>query len=225
MKATNVFDIDKEFMRKQRIIIGLEPCQYVDAFKVLRTRVLHKMRESGWNALAVTSVNSKAGATLSAINLAISLALEIDQAVLLVDANLRNPGVHAYFGIDPMYGLADFLLDDASLNNIIPRPQGLDRLMLIPGSRPLSQSAELLSSPQMNVLVKSLKNHDVSRLIVYDLPHVQTADALALLPLVDAALLVVEAGVTTQAELTQAMEHLNGIHLIGTLLNKSEVSN
>jgi protein-tyrosine kinase len=213
------FDVNREFLRRQRIIAGLEPCAYVDAYKVLRTRILQKMRERGWNTLAVTSPNAKAGTTVTAINLAISLALEVNQTVLLVDANLRNPSIHRSFGITPKEGLTDHLLDNVPINNLILHPHGIDQFMLLPGSRPLINSAEMLSSPQMALLAGSLKHHDAQRFIVYDLPHLKTADALAFIPLVDAVLLVIEAGTTTEVELQQAIEHLQGTPIIGTLLN------
>jgi protein-tyrosine kinase len=219
---SHLFDINRDFLHSHRIIAGLDSCEYVDAFKVLRTRVLQKMRERGWNTLAVVSANDKAGTTVSAINLAISLALEVNQTVVLVDANLRNPGVHRYLGIVPKHGLADHLLDNVPIKNLVVHPRGIGQFMIIPGSRPLVNSAEMLSSPQMASLAESLKKHDTARLIIYDLPHLKTADALAFIPLVDAVLLVIEAGVTTQADLRQAIEHLRGFQIIGTLLNKSE---
>jgi protein-tyrosine kinase len=213
------FDVNREFLRRQRIIAGLEPCAYVDAYKVLRTRILQKMRERGWNTLAVTSPNARAGTTVCAINLAISLALEVNQTVLLVDANLRNPSIHRSFGITPKQGLTDHLLDNVPINHLILHPHGIGQFMMLPGSRPLINSAEMLSSPQMALLAGALKHHDASRLVVYDLPPLTTADALAFIPLVDAVLLVIEAGSTTEDELQQAIEHLQDTPIIGTLLN------
>lgn len=220
---TQLLEIDHGLLRKHRIILGLGPCQYVDAYKVLRTRVLQKMRERGWNTLAVTSPNPHSGKTVAAINLSISLALEINQTVLLVDANLRNPCIHHYFGFTPKYGIADCLLDNIQAKQVIQHPRGIGQLTILPGNRPMINSAEMLSSPQMALLAESLKQGDASRFIVYDLPHLQTSDALAFVPLVDAVLLVIESGATTRSELAQAVDHLQGVPVIGTLLNKSEL--
>lgn len=216
-----VFEPDRELLRRQRIILGYEPCQYVDAYRVLRTRVLQKMRERGWTSLAVTSPGAKAGKTVAAVNLAISLAWEVNQSALLVDANLRGPGVHRCLGFEPKLGLSDHLLDGAAVEGMLWRLRGADRLAVLPGSRPMPNSSEMMSSPQMARLVESLKQGDASRLVVYDLPHLQTADALAFAPLVDAVLLVVESEGTGQAELAEAVEHLQGIPVVGTVLNKS----
>jgi protein-tyrosine kinase len=216
---SHIIDVNRDYLRRQRIIAGLETCAYVDAYKVLRTRILQKMRERGWNTLAVTSPNARAGTTVCAINLAISLALEVNQTVLLVDANLRNPSIHRSFGITPKQGLTDHLLDNVPINHLILHPHGIGQFMMLPGSRPLINSAEMLSSPQMALLAGALKHHDASRLVVYDLPPLTTADALAFIPLVDAVLLVIEAGSTTEDELQQAIEHLQDTPIIGTLLN------
>lgn len=218
------FELKRDLLRANRIIAGFEPCQYVDAYKVLRTRVLQKMREKGWNTLAVTSPSAHAGITVAAINLAISLALEVNQSVLLVDANLRHPDIHRSFGIAPKHGIVDHLLDQFPLDRIMLHPDSIAQLAVLPGNRAMINSAEMMSSPQMAQFVGALKNEDSSRLVVYDLPSLQTADALAFVPLVDAVMLVVEAGATTQADLVQAIDRLQGVPILGTVLNKSEQS-
>ena len=220
---TRVLPVSQETLRQQHVIAGQPPSPYVDAYKVLRTRVLQKMRERNWNALAITSPNAQAGKTLAAINLALSLALEVNQTVLLVDANLRDPAVHRYFGFKPDIGLSDYLLDQIPVQQLLINPQGIERFVILPGSRPLPNSSEMLSSPRMVQLVEELKQRYPSRLVIFDLPHLATSDTLAFAPYVDAVLLVVEEGVTTQDELKQAMEHLQATPLLGTVLNKVEM--
>lgn len=214
--------VDRGYLRRQYLIAGFEPGPYVDAFKVLRTRVLQKMRENAWNTLAVTSPNPGAGKTLVAANLALSLALEVTQTVLLVDANLRRPGVHRLFGLEPALGLGDHLLDGVPVEKLLVHPQGIDRFVLLPGNRPLPGSAELLSAPRMAGLVHELKHRYPDRLVIFDLPHLQTADALALAPLADTLLLVAGAGSTEQRHLADALDHLQGLPLLGTVLNNAE---
>lgn len=217
--------VDPAVLRGNRLIAGLEPCPYVDAFKVLRTRVSRKMREQGWTTLAVTSPDAGAGKTLVAINLALGLALEYTQQALLVDANLRDPGIHRRLGLEPQNGLADHLLDHVPLEQITLRLEGIDRLALLPGGRPLVDSAELLSSPGTADMVQELKRRHPDHLMVFDLPHLGTSDTLAFAPLVDAVLLVVGAGKTRRGELAQAVEHLRGIPILGTVLNDAETFN
>ncbi len=219
---TRSVPISQDHLRRHRVISGYEPGSFTDAYKVLRTRVLQKLREQGWNALAITSPGPAAGKTLTAINLAISLALEVDQTVLLVDANLRNPSVHKYFGVEPQFGLSDYLLDSVPIEKILINPKGIGRFVVLPGKRPLADSAELLSSSKMAELVDELKSRYPSRIVVFDLPHLSTSDALGFAPYADAALLIVEEGRTTREDLAAAIENLHPSPILGTVLNKAE---
>lgn len=220
--TTRSIEVNREVLRRHRLIAGETPGPYVDAYKVLRTKVLQILREHGWNVLAVTSPNPQVGKTVAAINLALSLALDISQTVLLVDANLRHPSIHTAFGLTPREGLADYLLDDVPIERLLINPKGIGRFVILPGSRPLPNSAELLASPKMERLVDELKHRYPARIVVFDLPHLTTADTLAFAPYVDAALLVLEAGRTTQTQLVEALAHLNTTPLLGTVLNKAE---
>jgi Mrp family chromosome partitioning ATPase len=214
--------ISRERLRHRNVIAGFDPCPFVDAYKVLRTKVLLQMREHDWNVLAVTGAGPETGTTLTAVNLAISLAWEINQTVLLVDANLRSPGVSQLLGVEAQYGLADYLLENTPVDRLLVHPKGIDRFVILPGGRPLPHSSEMLSSPRMADLVADLKHRYPSRLVLFDLPHIATSDTLAFAPYVDAALLVLEAGRTTEEQLQQAISHLGDTPLLGTVLNKVE---
>ncbi len=218
---TRTVTISAERLREHRIVGGFEPGAYKDAYKILCTQILQRLRENGWNALAVTSPRGREGKTLTAINFAISLAQEVDQTVLLVDADLRSPRIHDYFGFPVASGLSDFLTANASLEDILVHP-GIDRLVILPGGRPLLNSSELLGSQKMLGLVQELKSRYPSRIVVFDLPPVlSAADSLAFSPYVDAAILVVEEGATDRDDVQRAAEMLSSTRLIGTVLNKS----
>lgn len=218
---TRTIKVSNDFLREQRIVSGFEPGLVTDAYKILRTQVLQKMRENSWNALAVTSPGEDEGKTLTAINLALSLAMEVDQTVLLVDADLRHPTVHQHFGLRVGPGLSDYLTSDTPLEEILVHP-GIGRFVLLPGGKPLQNSAEMLRSPKMIELVQELKNRYPSRIVLFDLPPVlSAADALAFSPYVDAALLVVEEAKTENEDIVHAARLLDSTHLIGTVLNKS----
>jgi len=219
---TRTVTLSRELLRRRRVIAGYDPCAFVDAYKILRTRVLHKMREQGWNTLAVTSPGAGCGKSLTAINLALSIALEAHQTVLLVDANLRDPAVHRYLGIEPAMGLSDYLMDNVPIPKILMNPKGIGRFVVLPGKRPIFNSSELIASPKMARLVEELKNRYPSRFVMFDLPHLATADALSFTPYVDAVVLVVEEGKTTQDELSRAIEALQNTPLVGLVLNKAE---
>lgn len=219
---TRVAKVSPAVMKKNRIVATAQESAFADAYKILRTQVLQRLKENDWNVLAVTSPGEDEGKTLTAINLAVSLALEVSHTVLLVDANLRHPSIHERLGLAPGKGLSDYLLDDADLAELLLHPEGLDHVVLLPAGRPVHNSAELLNSPKMVQLVDELKHRYPERIVIFDLPPVlSAADALAFAPYVDAALLVVEEG-RTQAEAAQrAVELLECTNVLGTVLNKA----
>jgi capsular exopolysaccharide synthesis family protein len=172
--------------------------------------------------LAVTSPGTGEGKSLTALNLAISIAMEIGHTVLLVDANLRHPSVHTQLGLSGEPGLSDYLLDNLPLNELFVHPKGVDHLTLLPGGRPLQNSAEMLNSPKMSRLVDELKSRYAGRIVIFDLPPVLTAaDAMAFAPYVDATLLVVEEGKSQRKEIEHALELLSSTNVLGTVLNKA----
>lgn len=219
---TRTVTVPDDTLRDNRIITGLNPGAFTDAYKLLRTQILQRLNENNWNVLAITSPGNGEGKTLTAINLAISLAMEIDYTVLLVDANLNHPWMLELFGIPQGKGLSDYLLDDVPLAELLIQPSRIEHLALLPAGRPLENSAEMLNSPKMANLVSDMKARYARRIIIFDLPPVLTsADALSFSPLVDAALLVVEDGKTQKQELERAIELLSGTNLLGTVLNKA----
>lgn len=219
---TRTVHVSPKVLHENRIVSALSSGPFTDAFKILRTRVLSELRANNWNALAVTSPGENEGKTLTAINLAISIAMEVGQTVLLVDANLRHPSVHEYFGLKPDFGLSDYLLGEEEIEDLLIHP-GIGRFVILPGGQALQNSSEMLSSPKMTELVRELKSRYPARTILFDLPPVlSAADALAFAPHVDATLLVVEECKTESDDLERAVEVLKGAsNLLGVVLNKS----
>jgi protein-tyrosine kinase len=209
-------------LSENRLIAGNRSDPRATSFRMLRTQVLHTMRENDWTSLAITGPTSGIGKSLVATNLAISISREVNQTVLLVDVDLRRPTIHKYFGFEPDYGLLDYLKGEADLKDLFVNPV-FKRLVLLPGRGTSSESSELLSSPRMGNLVKDLKTKYQSRIIIFDLPPLLNIDdAMVFLPNVDATLLVVENGRNTQSEVQNSMRLLEGTNLIGTVLNKAD---
>ena len=219
---TRSLDIPLSVLRQRRVMAAYDRGPFVDAFKILRTQVMQRLRENNWNVVGVTSPGHGEGKTLTAVNLAVSLAMETAQTVLLVDANLRHPSVHEVFGLDDCPGLADYLLDNQPLEDLLVHP-GIGRFVLLPGGRAVSNSTEILTSPKMLALVEELKHRYPSRIVIFDLPPLlHTADVLAFSPYTDALLLVVEEGNTTAEEVQRALSLVkNSRPVLGTVLNKA----
>jgi capsular exopolysaccharide synthesis family protein len=213
--------IPDEVLQLHRIQTGRESNQVSDAYKILRTQVIHRLRENNWNVLGVTSPKDGEGKTLTSINLAIALAAEPTQTVLLVDADLRAPHLHEELGLESNGGLTEFLLDGRSIEDMLIFPD-LGRLILLLGGRGTDHSADVLTSPRMSALGEELKHRYASRIVIFDLPPVlDQADVLAFTPQLDALLFVVEDGKTTESEFQQAMQTLKGsVPILGTVLNK-----
>jgi capsular exopolysaccharide synthesis family protein len=220
---TKVSPVSRDVLAGNRVVTALEPGAVSDAYKILAIQVVQRLRERGRNSVAVVSPREGEGKTLTAVNLAISLAAEVDHTVLLVDADLRSPAVHRCFGFVPEFGLSDHLLSNVPVERILVNP-GIKSLVVLLGGRPIANSAEMLGSLKMQRLVQDLKARYASRLIVFDLPPVlAAADMLAFAPFVDAAVMVVEESGTSRDDILRAAHMLSSVELIGTVLNKSTV--
>ena len=219
---TRSLDIPLSVLRACRVMAAYDRGPFVDAFKILRTQVMQRLRENNWNVLGITSPGHGEGKTLTAVNLAVSLAMETSQTVLLVDADLRSPTVHEVFGFDECPGLADYLLDNQPIEDLLVHP-GIGRFVLLPGGRAISNSTEILTSPKMLALVEELKHRYPARIVIFDLPPLlHTADVLAFSPYTDALLFVVEEGKTTAEQLQRALSLVkNSRPVLGTVLNKA----
>jgi hypothetical protein len=177
------------------------------------------MLRGGYRTLAVTSPTPGAGTSTVAANVAVALSREFDFTTILVDANLRHPSLRRMLDLPPGLGLADYLVGTASPEDVLVQ---MDRLLILPGGEPLHSGAELLRSAMMVELVRGLRDAPRDRLVVFDLPAVLDGpDMLAFSPHVDAVLLVIEEGVTTQEELEQAHEILAEAHVLGIVPCKS----
>jgi protein-tyrosine kinase len=195
------------------------------AYRILRTRVMQRMRSNNWQTLGISAAGEGEGKTLTAINLAMSIAAEIGQEAVLIDLDLRKPSVHKRFGIEPgsFVDLKDYLeghTDDVTDLLVTP---GVDRLGCILNSTPIDRSSDLLASPRGQKLFDDLRAKlQPGTVIVVDLPPLlSTDDALVVASMVDTMLFVVAEGHTKRHDLAEAQQLLQEFNVIGTLLNKS----
>jgi len=217
---TRTVTVDMDLLRRNRLMVPGSDEPPGEAYRLLRTRILHHTAPENRNTLMVTGPRPNEGKTLTTINLAIAIAHKIGQTVLVVDGDLRNPSVQRYLDLPEGPGLADFLTSGYPIAKSLVHPEGLANLVVLPAGRSTTRAVELLSSPRMSELVRELKHFYPDRYVLFDLPPLLYADPLAFAPLVDGIILVVAAGNTPREEITRAQEMLQGFPLLGCVLNK-----
>jgi protein-tyrosine kinase len=192
-----------------------------EEYRKLRARIFKVTEKDFLNTLMVTSSQAGEGKTVTAINLAVAIAHEIDHTVLLIDADLRKPSVHRYLGLNPKYGLGDYLENrrDLALSDIMIKT-GIGKLVVIPAGNPPASPAELISSDRMRLLIKEIKHRYRDRYIIFDSsPLLMTADSLSLCDYMDGIIFVVQAASTPKKAVTQALSTIKGHNILGTVFN------
>ena len=213
--------LDAEVLAANRVVVGSQPAGPATAYKMLRTRMLHRVSSNGWRSVAITSTRSGAGKSLTAVNTAISLAQEHHQQVILVDLDLRRPSVADVLGIQHKFGIVDFLAGAVPLEKIVTKTS-IDRLLIIPNHNAVENSSEMLTSERMTELVHVVSDPRNSTIVLFDLPPMlETDDFLAFSPLADAVMLIVAEGETRQSDLHSAAEAISDLDILGIILNKS----
>jgi exopolysaccharide/PEP-CTERM locus tyrosine autokinase len=190
-----------------------------EQYRKLRARILGSTAKALHNVIMITSSDMGEGKSLSAVNLAASLANEIDYTVLLVDADLRNPSVHKYLGMDNGKGLSEYLQGQVGLSDVLVRT-GIGKLVVLTAGTPPENPSELLSSERMKMLIKELKTRYKDRYIIFDSsPLLVTADPIALGSLMDGILFVIQEGRTSQKAVMQALSLMKGWNILGAVFN------
>ena len=216
--------LDMNTLTNNRCVAIFPYAKETEVYKVLRTQVLRYTKEKGGNTIMITSALPEEGKTLTAINLSFTFAKLFAQTVLLVDGDLRRQDIHKRLGFESDRGLADYLVDDRPVPEIITWP-GIDKLTLISGSRVIHESTELLGSTRMSNLVQDMKTRYPDRYVFFDVPPIlSSADALAFVPLVDYIIMVVRAGTTSTNDVKKALELIPQDKVIGFVLNRYNTS-
>jgi polysaccharide biosynthesis transport protein len=190
-----------------------------EAYRTLRTNIEFASTDAPIRSLLVASPLTGEGRTVIAANLAVVFA-QRGRRVLLVDADLRKPGIHAIFDLPNAHGLTTLLRSDAvDVAAVVHKTKQENLRILTTGPLP-PNPAELLGSPRMRAIVERLEvDNDV---VIFDSPPVQAVvDSAILSSFLDAALLVIDAGHSARVAVRQATAALAqaGGRVLGAVLN------
>jgi Mrp family chromosome partitioning ATPase len=191
-------------------------------FDMLRTQVLQAMDHKNWKILGITSPTPGCGKTVTAINLAFSIARQPDRSALLVDLDLRKPHVAKSLGVNGQSGLCGVLENRVSLSKAIVRARlgGCD-ILVLPTETSTSDSSSWLTSRAMSATLQEIKRDYHFGTVILDLPPMLSSDdVIAILPQVDCLLLVVAVGKSTIAEIEECNRHLYPTEVVRLVLNK-----
>ena len=177
------------------------------------------------NIIMVTSSLPNEGKTFSAINLAMSIAMEQDKTVLLVDADVANPSVAKDLGIENIdSGLVEFLAGDVSALSDVILNSDVPKLKILPAGRTHQHATELLSSERMDDLIDELAKRFPDRIVIFDSPPLLvTTEAAVLAEKMGQIFMVVEAEKTHQQAVKDALQLLDQSKIIGLILNKNRI--
>ena len=202
--------------------------QLADEFRVIKRPLLGNVQGRSAapieraNLLMVTSSLPGEGKTFVSVNLALSIALELDTRVLLVEADPARPATMDRLGLAPARGLLDLLADPGLHMADVMLRTNIDRLSILPIGTANAKAAELLASAAMSNLLDELSGRYDDRVVIFDAPPLlPTPEARALAHHMGQVLLVVEAGRTAQGTVTQALETIEKCPVVMTVLNKT----
>ncbi len=194
------------------------------AFNLLRTRTLKILADNHWRTLAVTSPTPGCGKTMVAVNLAFAMSRSPDCRTVLIDLDLKKPAVADVLGIGTSGSIGRYLEGKEE----DPRESFVeinDNLIVGLNYHRVHHSSELIRGARMKALIDFVQVSFGPDVILFDLPPMHSSDdAIAFLPSVDGALLVVAAGTTTEKEVDECEQQVSQLEkLIGVVLNKAEI--
>ena len=199
-----------------------------EEFRVIKRPLLRNATATGpaalpnSNVIMVTSSLPGEGKTFSAINLAMSMAMELDFSVLLVDADVSRPSVLKQLGLPREPGLMDVLAGEVSdLSEVLLRTN-IEKLAILPAGMPHQRATELLASESMKRLLEQMARRYQDRIIIFDSPPLLvTTEARVLAASMGQVVVVVEAERTTHAAVRSAVATIELCPIKLLMLNKT----
>ncbi|SFP44841.1 exopolysaccharide/PEP-CTERM locus tyrosine autokinase [Nitrosomonas cryotolerans] len=203
--------------------------QIAEQFRIIKRPLLTKaVKQNGnpvknANLIMLTSALAGEGKSFCAVNLAMSIASEMDHRVLLIDADVARPTVPKILGIGAKKGLLDILLNEKLDVADVMLKTNVEKLTIITAGSPHSHATELLASHGMSVLLDELSQRYHDRIVIFDSPPILlTSEARVLTARMGQIVLVVEAEKTTQQAVKEMLRHIGSHDNINLIYNKAK---
>jgi exopolysaccharide/PEP-CTERM locus tyrosine autokinase len=227
--ATRRVELDLARMRELGMVTAAGGrTSLLEEFRIIKRPLLQRAfaeRVAGdnpGNLIMLTSSLPGEGKTYCAINLAMSIAMELDHTVLLVDADVARPSVLRTLGLPPQRGLMDILTDDKLDMADVMLRTNVDTLSILPAGNSTPRATELLASSTMSNLLHEIANRYPDRIVIFDSPPLLlTSEARVLASHMGQIVMVVEAQTTTQHAVKEALNRLEGFKNVNLIYNKT----
>ena len=228
-QSTRTVELDLNRMREMGMVTAAGGrTLLVEDFRIIKRPLIKRAfaeRTPGappGNLIMITSSLPGEGKTYCAINLAMSIAMELDHTVLLIDADVARPSVLRTLGLPAQRGLMDILLDDKlELADVMLRTN-VDTLSILPAGTSTPRATELLASQTMSTFVYEIANRYPDRIVIFDSPPLLlTSEAHVLATHMGQIVLVVESETTTQHAVKESLRQLEGCSNVNLIYNKT----
>jgi protein-tyrosine kinase len=205
-----------------------EKTQTAEEFRMIKRPLITNAFNQGagniknGNLIMVTSALAGEGKSFCAVNLAMSIAMEMDHTVLLVDADVARPSIPGYLGLKTQAGLLDLLLDDRlELADVMMRTN-VEKLSVLTAGKKSRHATELLASQSMNKLLADIAQRYRDRIVIFDSPPLLlTTESHVLATQMGQIVLVVEAEKTPQKAVMEALRQIESCDVINLIFNKA----
>ncbi len=228
-KGSKTVNIDFRRLSLSGIITPDSPrSSLADQYRVIKRPLLDNARGRGaapvvnGNLIMVTSSLPGEGKSFTAINLALSLAMELDYTVMLVDADVARPSIMNVLGLPPGPGLLDLLVDDQVQMSQVLLRTNVENLTLLPSGSPRDSATELLASSAMTQLIEDMGNRYPDRIIIFDSPPLLlTTESRVLATHMGQIVMVVQAEKTLQSQVKHALSTIDACPVKLMVLNQA----
>ena len=225
-------EIDLDALSAAGIVSPNSPrSQVADQFRVIKRPLIRNAMGKGasiitnGNLIMVTSALAEEGKSFTAINLALSIATELDNTVMLVDADVARPSVLRVLGLPPSPGLLDLVLDESLDMSSVLLKTNIDKLSILPSGLQHQRATELLASDAMIRMLGTMASRYPDRIVIFDSPPLLlTTEARVLATHMGQIVMVVRAETTLQSDVQHALHHIEACPVKLLVLNQARAA-